>query len=64
MSNINTKNKNNKNGMNLLNQPENIKRWEVLLDGVCIGSIHGQSRLEAEAIIAVWRMKGLTIKGN
>jgi len=60
-SKTNTSNKN-LSRVNLLNHPEQVnKTWDVLLDGVCIGSIHGQSRLEAEETIAVWRMKGLTI---
>ncbi len=35
--------------------------WDVLLDGVIIGSIHGQTRQQAEDSIAIWKMKGLTI---
>ena len=35
--------------------------WDVLLDGVIIGSIHGQTRQQAEDSIAIWKMNGLTI---
>ena len=56
----------------LLNPPKQVNKpqtWDVLLDGEVIGSVHGQTRLEAEMTIAVWKMKNLTIapttyKGN
>jgi hypothetical protein len=41
---------------------ENLKQWNVLLDGQIIGSVHGQTRTQAEDTIAIFRMKNLTIE--
>ena len=54
---------------NELSSKQGATTWDVLLDGEIIGSVHGQTRLEAEMTIAVWKMKNLTIaptayKGN
>ena len=37
------------------------KRWNVLMDGQVIGSIHGQTEAQARATIAVLRMPELKI---
>ena len=38
------------------------RKWNVLLDGQIIGSVHGQTRTQAEDTIAIFRMKNLTIE--
>ena len=40
---------------------ENLKQWNVLLDGEVIGSIHGQTEAQAQDTIAPFRMKNLTL---
>jgi hypothetical protein len=48
----------------LLNPPKQVTKeqtWDVLLDGEVIGSIHGQTRQQAQDTIAIWKMKGLSI---
>ena len=35
--------------------------WDVLLDGEIIGSVHGQTRQQAQDTIAIWKMKNLSI---
>jgi hypothetical protein len=40
---------------------ENSKQWNVLLDGEVIGSVHGQTREQAQDTIAPFRMKNLTV---
>ena len=50
------------NSESLLNKPGQVSQtWDVLLDGVIIGSVHGQTRQQALDTIAAWKMKGLTI---
>ena len=49
--------------------PQEAKTWDVLLDGEIIGTVHGQTREQAQDTINIWKMKGLTIapstyKGN
>jgi len=46
---------------NNISSTQAVATWDVLLDGEIIGSVHGQTRLEAEMTIAVWKMKNLTI---
>jgi hypothetical protein len=56
----------------LLNPPKQVNKaqtWDVLLDGEIIGTVHGQTREQAQDTINIWKMKGLTIapttyKGN
>jgi hypothetical protein len=43
-----------------LSQSE-LKRWNVLLDGEVIGSIHGQTEAQARDTIAPFRMSNLTV---
>ena len=40
---------------------DEAQTWDVLLDGEVIGSVHGQTRQQAQDTIAIWKMKGLTI---
>jgi hypothetical protein len=53
----------NQQGMNLQTNPKQSvnESWDVLLFGEVIGSVHGRSRLEAEQLISVWHMDGLSI---
>jgi hypothetical protein len=54
----------NQDSESLLNKPGQVDKattWDVLLDGEIIGSVHGQTRAQAQDTIAVWKMKGLTI---
>jgi len=49
--------------------PQEAKTWDVLLDGEIIGTVHGQTREQAQDTINIWKMKNLTIapttyKGN
>ena len=37
------------------------RKWNVLLDGEVIGSVHGQTREQAQDTIAPFRMKNLTV---
>jgi hypothetical protein len=47
--------------LNRIAIPQETKTWDVLLDGEIIGSIHGQTREQAQDSINIWKMKGLTI---
>jgi hypothetical protein len=54
---------------NNISSTQGAATWDVLLDGEIIGTVHGQTREQAQDTINIWKMKGLTIapttyKGN
>ena len=49
---------------NAITIKDEAKAWDVLLDGQIIGSVHGQTRQQAQDTIAVWKMKNLTIAAS
>ena len=63
-SNLQTNDRANQRGTQVQAQSrsENLKQWNVLLDGEVIGSIHGQTRMEAQYTIDILRMRNLTIE--
>ena len=56
--NTNTKQLQNRNN---ISSTQEGQIWDVLLNGEIIGSVHGQTRQQAEDTIRIWKMKGLTI---
>ena len=46
---------------NNISSTQGATTWDVLLDGEIIGSVHGQTRQQAEDTIRIWKMKNLTI---
>jgi len=63
-SNSQTNDKANQRGTQVQAQSrsENLKQWNVLLDGEVIGTIHANSEAQARDIIAPFRMEVLTVQ--
>ena len=63
-SNLPTNDRANQSGTQVQAQSrsENLKQWNVLLDGEVIGTIHANNEAQARDIIAPFRMSVLTVQ--